>query len=76
MSGLNVAAIVIIVLGILGLVYGNFSYTTEVHEAKVGPVQLSVDEKETVNVPIWAGVGAIALGGVILLFGSSILKKV
>ncbi|MEK7485988.1 MAG: hypothetical protein AABZ60_16820 [Planctomycetota bacterium] len=65
-----------IVLGILGLVYGNFSYTKEVHEAKVGPVQVSVDEKKTVNVPVWGGVGAIALGSVILLFGSSLIKKI
>jgi hypothetical protein len=50
--------------------YGSFSYTKETHGVKLGPIELSVKEKETVNVPIWAGVGAIVIGGVLLLFGS------
>ncbi len=62
-------AIVLIVLGILGLVYGGFSYTKETHEAKLGPIELSVKDKETVNIPMWVGIGAIVIGGV-LLFGS------
>ena len=56
--------------GVLGLVYGNFSYTKETHEAKLGPIQLSVKDKETINIPVWAGVGAIAVGGLLLLFGN------
>jgi hypothetical protein len=68
MNGAKIAAIVLIVAGILGLVYGGFSYTKETHEAKVGPIELSVKDKETVNVPVWAGVGAIVIGGAILLF--------
>jgi hypothetical protein len=59
--------IVLIVAGGLGLLYGGFTYTKDTHEAKVGPIELSIKDKETVNVPIWAGVGAIA-AGVILLF--------
>ena len=47
--------------GILALVYGGFSYTKETHEAKIGPIELSVKDKQTVNVPVWAGVGAIVL---------------
>jgi hypothetical protein len=70
MSAVRIAAIVLIVAGVLGLVYGGFSYTKETHEAKLGPIELSVQEKETVNVPVWAGVGAIAIGGAILLFGT------
>ena len=70
MNAVRIAAIVLIVAGILGLVYGGFSYTSETHEAKVGPIELSVEEKETVNVPVWAGVGAIVIGGAILLFGT------
>ena len=69
MNAVKIAAIVLIVAGVLGLVYGSFSYTKETHEAKLGPIELSVKEKETVNVPVWAGVGAIAVGSVLLLFG-------
>jgi len=58
------------VAGVLGLAYGGFSYTSETHEAKLGPLELSVSERETVNVPVWAGVGAIVIGGVLLLVGS------
>jgi hypothetical protein len=68
MDGVRIGAIVLIVAGILGLGYGSFSYTKDKHEAKVGPVELSVAEKKTVNIPQWAGIGAIVVGGV-LLFG-------
>ena len=63
-------AIALIVAGVLGLAYGSFTYTRETHEANVGPINLSVSEKETVNIPVWAGVVAIALGGGLLLFGA------
>ena len=69
MNAVKLAGIVLIVAGTLGLVYGSFSYTKETHEAKLGPLQFSVQEKETVNIPVWAGVGAIALGGLLLVFG-------
>jgi len=69
MSAIRMAAIVIIVAGILGLVYGGFSYTKESHDAKLGPIELSVKDKQTVNVPVWAGVGAIMIGGAFLLVG-------
>ena len=67
MSAVKIAAIVLIAAGILGLVYGGFSYTKETHEAKIGSLELSVKDKETVNVPVWAGVGAIVVGGLLLL---------
>lgn len=70
MNALKIAAILLIVAGVLGLVYGGFSYTKETHEAKLGPLELSVQEKQKVNVPVWAGVGAIVLGGGLLLMGS------
>jgi multidrug transporter EmrE-like cation transporter len=70
MNAVKVAAIVLIVAGVLGLAYGGFSYTRETHEAKLGPIELSVKDKQTVNIPVWAGVGAIVIGGVILLFGN------
>lgn len=70
MNSIKLAAIALIVAGAMGLAYGSFSYTKESHEAKLGPIQLSVKEKETVNVPVWAGVGAIVMGGMLLLFGN------
>jgi hypothetical protein len=69
MSSTKIVAIVLIVAGVLGLVYGKFSYTKETHDAKVGPLELSVKDKETVNVPVWAGVGAIVVGAGLLLAG-------
>jgi hypothetical protein len=70
MNTTKIAAIVLILAGALGLVYGSFSYTKETHETKIGPIELSIKDKQTVNVPVWAGVGAIVLGGVVLVFGS------
>jgi multidrug transporter EmrE-like cation transporter len=67
MNPIRILAIVLIVAGVLGLAYGSFSYTKETHEAKIGSLELSVKEKETVNVPQWAGVGAIVVGVVLLL---------
>jgi len=69
MSGSNLLAIALITAGVLALMYGSFSYTKETHEAKLGPIEMSVKEKETVAVPVWAGVGAIVAGGVLLLAG-------
>ncbi len=70
MNAAKIAAIVLIVAGVLGLAYGSFSYTKETHQAKLGSLELSVKDKETVNVPLWASVGAIVIGGALLLFGS------
>jgi hypothetical protein len=63
----KLVAILLIVAGALGLAYGGFSYTKETHQANVGPLHLSVDEKQHVNVPVWAGIGAIVIGGVLLV---------
>jgi len=69
MSSTKIIAIVLIIAGVLGLAYGQFSYTKETHDAKVGPIELSVKDKETVNVPVWARVGAIVIGAGLLLAG-------
>jgi len=69
MNAMKLLGIVLLVGGILGLMYGGFAYTKETHEAKIGPIVLSVKDKETVNVPIWAGVGAIVIGGLLLVTG-------
>ncbi|HEV8337007.1 MAG TPA: hypothetical protein VGR67_11355 [Candidatus Polarisedimenticolia bacterium] len=67
MSPIKILAILLIVGGILGLAYGSFTYTKEQHDLKVGPLEMSVKDRETVNIPVWAGVGAIVLGAVLLL---------
>jgi uncharacterized membrane protein YidH (DUF202 family) len=67
MSAVKIVGIVLIVAGILGLVYGKFSYTKETHDVKLGQIELSIKDKQTVNVPVWAGVGAIVVGAVLLL---------
>jgi TRAP-type C4-dicarboxylate transport system permease small subunit len=70
MNTTRLIAIALIVAGILGLVYGGFSYTKDTTAVKLGPIELSVKQKETVNVPMWAGIGAIVVGGLLLVLGS------
>ena len=66
MSSVKMVAIVLIAAGVLGLVYGSFSYTKETNQAKLGPFELTVKDKQTVNVPVWVSVVAIVVGGAIL----------
>jgi hypothetical protein len=70
MSVIKILAIVLTIAGVSGLVYGSFNYTRETQEAKLGPLELSVKDTETVYVPVWASVGAIVAGGGLLLFAS------
>jgi len=67
MSPVKILAILLIVGGSLGLVYGGFTYTKDTHEARLGSISLSIKDTETVNIPAWLGVGAI-VAGVLLLF--------
>jgi len=69
MNAGKLVGIALIAAGVLGLVYGSFSYTKETHETKLGPLELSVKDKETVSVPTWASVGAIVAGSALLLVG-------
>jgi len=69
MGAQQIAAIILIIAGALGLAYGGFSYTKETHRADVGPVHLAIAEKEHVNVPVWAGIGALIIGGLLLVAG-------
>ena len=69
MNAIRIAAIALVVAGALALLYGGFSYTKETHQAKLGPIELSVQEKQTVNIPVWAGVVGIVIGGALLLYG-------
>jgi hypothetical protein len=70
MNAVKLVAIVLIAGGAFGLFYGGFSYTKDTSQLKLGPLELSVKEKETVNIPVWAGVGAIVVGGLLLVFGN------
>jgi hypothetical protein len=70
MNTLRSVGILFIVAGALGASYGGFSYTKETHEANIGPIQLQVAERERVNIPMWAGLGAIGVGLLLLLAGS------
>jgi drug/metabolite transporter (DMT)-like permease len=69
MNPIKTVAIVLIVAGVLGLLYGGFSYTKATHDVKIGPIEFSVKEKQEVNIPVWAGIGAIVVGGLLLAFG-------
>ncbi|MDI1260892.1 hypothetical protein [Aquabacterium sp.] len=69
MNSIKILAVAIIVAGILGLTYGGFSYTKNTSAVKLGPLELNVKEKETVNIPLWAGIGAIVVGGLLLVGG-------
>jgi TRAP-type C4-dicarboxylate transport system permease small subunit len=68
-NALKIVALLLIAAGIVGLVYGGITYTSTSHDAKIGPLELSVKDKKTVNIPVWAGVGAIVVGGVLLFVG-------
>jgi hypothetical protein len=68
MNAMKIWAIALIVAGGLGLAYGSFSYTKETHKATLGGIELSVKDKETVNVPSLVGVGAIVIGGLLFVF--------
>jgi len=70
MNPVRVIAIILIIGGALGLIYGGFSYTKDTTLVKLGPVEVSAKEKQSVNVPMWAGVGAIVVGGLLLLVGA------
>lgn len=67
MNAIKFLAVALMAAGLLSLVYGGFTYTKETQAAKLGPIELTVNEQRTVNVPVWAGVAAIVAGGALLL---------
>jgi multidrug transporter EmrE-like cation transporter len=71
MTPVRILGIVLIVAGALALAYGGFSYTKETHQAKVGPFEFSMKEKENVDIPQWAGLGAIVAGVVLVAVGGN-----
>ncbi|MDP2360046.1 MAG: hypothetical protein Q8O14_04740 [bacterium] len=67
MNTIKTTAIALIVVGILVLAYGGFSYTRKTHETKLGPIELSMKDTRRVNIPVWVGAGIIVIGGGLLL---------
>lgn len=70
MNSIKMVGIVLVIAGVLGLAYGGFSYTKDTTVVKLGSLEISAKEKQTVNVPMWAGIGAIVVGGLLLVMGS------
>ena len=62
MNGMKMVGLVLVVAGVLALMYGGFSYTKETHKADIGPIHLAVEEKQDVNVPLWAGIASVVVG--------------
>jgi hypothetical protein len=69
MKSRQIVAVLLIVGGVLALAYRGFSYTKETHEAKIGPLELQVKEREYVDLPVWLGAGAVIVGAVLLVTG-------
>ncbi|AYQ26973.1 MULTISPECIES: hypothetical protein [unclassified Polaromonas] len=69
MNAARITGIVLIVLGLAGFFTGGFSFTKDTTAAKLGPIQLTVKEKESVNIPQWLSLGAVVLGAVVLVIG-------
>ena len=69
MSPVRIVGVLLIVAGVLGIVFSSFSFTKETHELKMGPVELSVKEKQAVDIPTLASVSVIAVGGLLVAFG-------
>ncbi|MDB5814332.1 MAG: hypothetical protein JWM03_752 [Rhodocyclales bacterium] len=67
MNPIKLVAIALIVAGALGLAYGSFNYTKDTTVVKLGPIEISAKEQQTVNIPLWAGIGAIVVGGLLLV---------
>ncbi len=67
MNGTKTLALFLIVGGVLALLYGGFSYTKDSQAAKIGPLELTVRDTKTVNIPIWAGIATIAAGASLML---------
>ena len=69
MNPIKLVAVALIIAGALGLAYGGFSYTKDTTVVKLGPIELTAKEKQSVNVPVWLGIGAIVVGGLLLVLG-------
>lgn len=69
MNATRLIGIVLLVAGAIALAIGTFSYTKETHKGQLGPIALSVDEQRNVNIPTWASVAVIVVGGALVAVG-------
>ena len=69
MNAMRIVGVLLLVLGLAGFLTGGFSFTKESTQAKLGPLELTVKEKESVNIPQWMSLGAVVIGGVVLVLG-------
>ena len=67
MTGMRILGVILLILGLAGFFTGGFSFTKETTQARIGPLELSVKEMESVNVPQWLSIGAIAVGALVLV---------
>lgn len=66
MKRTKLIGLVLVALGVLALAVGGFSYTRQKDKVDLGPVHVTVTDRKTVNVPVWAGVALAIAGGVLL----------
>ena len=69
MNAMRIVGVLLLVMGLAGFLTGGFNFTKDTTQAKIGPLELTVKEKETVNIPQWLSLGAMVLGGVVLVLG-------
>ena len=69
MNAMRIVGVLLLVVGLAGFLTGGFSFTKDTTQAKLGPLELTVKEKESVNIPQWMSLGAMVLGGVMLVLG-------
>ena len=69
MHAVKIAGVILILAGLAGFFTGGFSFTRDKTAAKIGPIELTVKEQESVNIPVWLSLGAMALGAIVLAAG-------
>lgn len=67
MNGIKLLGLLLVIAGALGLAYGGVTYTRATHEARVGPFAMTMQDRQTVPIPVWAGLAGVVVGGVLLL---------
>jgi uncharacterized membrane protein HdeD (DUF308 family) len=66
--------IILLVLGVIGLAHPSFSYHQQEEVAKIGPIKATVDEQKTAQIPPAVSITLLAVGIVLVVFGSRTKK--
>ena len=69
MNIVTIIGIILIVLGVVGLIYGGISYTSTKNVVDLGSVQLTVDQKKEIPLSPFFGAGAVAAGVILMIIG-------